>query len=117
MTENKTIEQMNRVIAGFCCDKYWPKRRSIFVKYSDAYEFRYNGKSGIAFGPEHLKYHSDWSWLHQAWSKVLKKSGAIPSFIWSPEIYAPMSRAMITGNLTSAHKILYEAINFLKQLS
>lgn len=60
-----SIEQMNAELALFMGAKYWHKSKSLFVKYSDAYEFRfkdkYDNESAIAFGVDQLKYHSSWS--------------------------------------------------------
>lgn len=69
-----SIEAMNAELALFMGARYWPKSKSLFVKYSDAYEFRfkdkYGNEAGIAFGIDQLQYHSSWSELMPCVEKI-----------------------------------------------
>ena len=78
-------------------------------------------KDNYTIIPVNLKYHSSWEELMSAWRKLyelfLQSENTSVKICFLKQFIDPMSRAMITGNLTTAHKILYDAIQWLNQQS
>jgi len=112
MTQTEQHREMNRVIAKFM---NYPQSG---IESKDPYYYAMKH----CYDNDLMKYHSDWGWLHGAWNKVYKIFADIDytsekaihfHFVYSE----PMKEAMITGNLTTAHKILYDAIQWLNQQS
>lgn len=65
LTEEERIEG-SHLISRFMDGKWYPKSKSLFARYSEAYEF--NDKVG--FGIDQLKFHSSWDWIHTVIDKV-----------------------------------------------
>lgn len=67
MDTAKNILNGNKLIAEFMGAKWWPKTKSLFIKYSEAYEFE---DSKIAFGVDQLQYHQSFDWLVPVHKKI-----------------------------------------------
>lgn len=106
MTDKQQVSiEMNRVIAEFV---NYPQSG---VESKDPYYYAMKH----CYDNNLMKFHSDLGWLHGAWGTVLKHSWKILSEVWTPQFYVPMKEAMITGNITEAHRVLYDAIIWLNK--
>lgn len=104
-----TVEQMNKVIADF--NNYPESGKDAKDPYYYAMRHCYDNNL--------MKYHSDWGWLHGAWNKVYNLYLKLPTYKannFVSQYKGPMKNAMITGNITDAHRILYEAIVWLNSI-
>lgn len=66
-----------------------------------------------------LKYHSSWEEIHKCWAKLYKQYedgvGISNYAAFNGRFIYHMSRAMITGNITAAHRILFNAIEWINK--
>lgn len=60
------------------------------------------------------EYHSSWDEIHKVWSK-LNASVTERQAFFTQFYYGEMSNAMITGNILSAHRVLYDSIIWLNK--
>lgn len=100
------IDEMNVVMAAF-------EGRLFYGKHTID---KYGGDTGNGL-PE-MKYHSSWDALIPAWTKAYKLYLKLPTYRANNFIYrfkGPMKNAMITGNITEAHRVLYDAIQWLNK--
>jgi hypothetical protein len=108
-----TIEMINEVIARFDGWEEWQHEKGLFTN-PERNETHFHCV-------QDFKYDSSWDALMPAWNELYAQYCKIEEHLKERRFYfdyiAPMSNAMITGNITSAHKILYEAINWLNQQS
>ena len=109
MTDTKTIAEMNQDIAEF------------MGYHFSAGKFYSNGPGRGKWFKE-AKYYSDWNALMGAWLKVVQTKGEMGQldgrhYHFYNNYYKQMKNAMITSDLPSAHKILWEAVNYLNKIN
>lgn len=106
MTDKQQVSQMNEVIAVFDGWEEWEHEKVLFIN---------PGRNETAFHKvEDFKYHSSWSELHDCWNKVYQLFLGLleKDYQLSHGFTDRMSVAMITGNITEAHRILFDAISW-----
>lgn len=137
----QTVEQMNEVIARFDgWDKvrvgYYGEHNKDFewnetewqvkncmwmdkVGLSDIGEFYVKVNEDEFLPVEDLRYHENWNELHGCWNKVYNLYLKLPTYKannFVSQYKGPMKTAMITGNITDAHRILYESIVWINSI-
>ena len=67
-----------------------------------------------------LTYHSSWEEIHNCWNKVYKwhddkVNTKIAVNFWMEDFIGQMSHALITGNITAAHRILFNTVEWINK--
>lgn len=112
-TDKPSVEEMNFAIAKYMSIGTATYDEPIGEVWES--DFLFIGGRSIK---DSLRFHISWDWLHGAWDKVYAEYCKITEHLKERRFYfdyiTTMSNAMITGNITTAHKILYDAILWIK---
>lgn len=123
MTTDKTIEEMNRVIAIF---DGWELKRGDKDHLCARHDYNHpdegctchmkndefiKNKKGVFI--DGLKYHKDWNQLHAVWDRYKKLTFADPK---QEQLHSEMksliSVAICYSDMLHVHKLLYDSIVF-----
>lgn len=101
-----TTEQMNRDIAEYL-GWGWNERGYYHVTNMGIfYRIRHN------YCPDELEFHKDWAVLLPVWQKL---RGELTQTKEMYKLRYNIENAIITCDLPTAHKLIYEAIQLIKQ--